>query len=629
MRKKQFKAESKRLMDMMINSIYTNKEIFLREIISNASDAIDKLAFLSLTDDKVGIDRSDFAITLTIDKENRTLTVSDNGIGMNADELENNLGIIASSGSRRFCQENEEADLSDTEIIGQFGVGFYSAFMVSDKITVITKKYGEDQAYKWESEGIDGYTVEPCERETVGTDIIMHIKEDGDVADEYSQYVREYPLYKLVKKYSDYIRFPIKLLMPHPVLKEGSTEENPEYEEVFEYDILNSMVPIWHKKKTDVTQEEYDQYYQEHWMDQNPPLCTIPISTEGTVSYEALIYIPKQPQSQYYTDDFKKGLQLYSSGVMIMDTCEDLVPEPFNFIKGVVESPDLSLNISREMLQQSRQLTAIKGHVEKKVKAELKKLLENNCEGYEEFFKYFGRHLKVNLLDSYGQNKELISDLLLFYSSTEKKLVTLEEYVNRMTTDQKYIYYATGESVTSVDNLPQTEIVKDHDMELLYLVDPGDEFIPGVLGKFMEKEFRSIDDADLGFEDEKTEIDESAFKDAFDFIKETLGDKVDEVKATNRLRSHPVCISSGDGITFEMEKYFSAIQPGGIGAKAKRILEINTEHAAFQALNTARETDPEKAKKFATVLYNQALLIAGLPIENPTEYTDLLVSLFR
>ncbi len=628
MRKKQFKAESKRLMDMMINSIYTNKEIFLREIISNASDAIDKLAFLSLTDDKVGIDRSDFAITLTIDKENRTLTVSDNGIGMSADELENNLGVIASSGSRRFCQENENADLSDTEIIGQFGVGFYSAFMVADKITVITKKYGEAQAYKWESEGIDGYTVEPCERDSIGTDVIMHIKEDGDVADEYSQYIREYPLTKLIKKYSDYIRFPIKLLMPHPELKEGSTEENPEYEEVFELETLNSMVPIWHKKKNDVTSEEYNQYYHEHWMDQNPPACTIPISTEGTVSYEALIFVPSQAQTQYYTDDFKKGLQLYSSGVMIMDSCEDLVPEPFNFIRGVVESPDLSLNISREMLQQSRQLSAIKSHIEKKVKTELKKLLENDRESYESFFKYFGRHLKVNLLDSFGQNKELISDLLLFYSSTEKKLVSLEEYVNRMPEDQKYIYYATGESVTSVDNLPQTEIVKDHNMELLYLVDPGDEFIPGMLQSFMEKEFRSIDDKDLGFEDEKSESDSSIYKETFDFIKETLGDKVDEVKATNRLRSHPVCISSGDGITFEMEKYFGAIQPGGIGAKAKRILEFNIEHDAFKALDTARITDPEKAKKFTEILYNQALLIAGLPIENPTQYTDLLVSLF-
>ena len=616
-RKKQFKAESKRLMDMMINSIYTNKEIFLREIISNASDAIDKLAFLSLTDDKVGISRSDFAITITVDKDNRTLTVSDNGIGMNADELENNLGVIAHSGSRNFYAENEGADLSDTDIIGQFGVGFYSAFMVSDKITVETKKYGEDQGYRWESSGVDGYTIEPIDRDAVGTDIIMHIKEDGDEFGEYSRYISEYQLSSLIKKYSDYIRFPIKMLMPS--LEEG---KEPTLE------TINSMVPIWHKKKGEVKKEEYDSYYQEHWMDQNPPLCTIPISTDGTVSYEALIFIPSQAQMQYYSDEFQKGLQLYSSGVMIMDKCEDLVPDAFNFIRGVVESPDLSLNISREMLQQSRQLAAIRGHIEKKVKTELKKLMENDREAYEGFFKYFGRHLKVNLLEGYGMNRELIADLLLFYSSTEKKLVTLEEYVNRMPEDQKYIYFATGESVSAVDGLPQVESIKDRNLEILYLVDPGDEFLPPTLGTYMEKEFRNINDDDLGFDDEKKDVDEKAFKKSFKFIKDTLGDRVDEVKASTKLKSHPVCITSGDGITFEMEKYFHAVSPDGIGAKAKRILEINTDHDAFKALEEAREKDPEKAKKYAEVLYNQALLIAGLPIENPTEYTDLLVSLF-
>ncbi len=614
MRKKQFKAESKRLMDMMVNSIYTNKEIFLREIISNASDAIDKLAFLSLTDDKVGLSRSDFQITLNVDKENRILTVSDNGIGMNADELENNLGIIAHSGSRAFSQENADADLSDTEIIGQFGVGFYSAFMVSDKITVITRKYGEDQGYRWESSGVDGYTIEPCDRDTVGTDIIMHIKEDGEEPNEYSRYLQEYTLRSLIKKYSDYIRFPIKMLV-----KKDDAEE---------YETLNSMVPIWHKKKSEVTQEEYDNYYKEHWMDITAPVCTIPISTDGTVSYEALIYVPAEAPTMYYTEEFKKGLQLYSSGVMIMDKCEDLVPDAFNFIKGVVESPDLSLNISREMLQQSRQLSAIRGHIEKKVKAELKKLMETNREAYENFYKYYGRHFKANLLETYGMSKELVSDLLLFYSSTERKLVTLEEYVNRMSDDQKYIYYATGESVSAVDDLPQAEIVKDHNMELLYLVDPGDEFLPGALGTFMDKQFKSINDDDLGFEDEKKETDESVYKDAFKFIKDTLGDKVDEIKASTRLKSHPVFISSGDGITFEMERYFNAVQPGVAGAKAKRILEINTDHDAFKALDAARKDDPERAKKIATVLYNQSLLIAGLPIENPTEYTDLLVSLF-
>ena len=626
MRKKQFKAESKRLMDMMINSIYTHKEIFLREIISNASDAIDKLAFLSLTDDKVNMKREDFKITLTLDKENRLITVTDNGIGMNQDELENNLGVIANSGSFKFRQENGE-DKGDTDIIGQFGVGFYSAFMVADKITVITKKYGENQAYKWESEGVDGYIVEPCERDSVGTDIIMHIKEDGEETNEYSKYLREYTLESLVKKYSDYIRFPIELSMPHSKLKEGCPEDKPEYEDVYEMEVLNSMVPIWHKKKKDVIDEEYFAYYKEQFMDQNDPVAVIPISTEGTVSYEALLFIPKQPNIGYYTEDFEKGLQLYSSGVMIMDKCADLVPDAFNFIRGVVESPDLSLNISREMLQHDRQLKAIENHIEKKVKTELKKLLENDREKYEEFYKNFGRHLKVSVLDGYGMNADLVSDLLLFYSSTEKKMVTLAEYVERMKEDQKYIYYATGESITAVDNLPQIEIVKDHDMEILYMLDPGDEFVPDMLRMFSEKEFRSINDDDLGFEDEKKEDTTGEHKDAFDFIKETLGDKIDEVKASTRLKSHPVCISSGDGVTFEMERYFSIMQPE-MGVKAKKILEINVNHDAFMALDTARVVDPEKAKKYVNILYNQAKLIAGLPIDNPTEYTDTICSLF-
>ena len=629
MSKKEFKAESKRLLDMMINSIYTHKEIFLREIISNASDAIDKLCYLSLTDDKVGLKREDFQITLTIDKANRTLTVSDNGIGMDESDLENNLGVIANSGSLQFKGELEGKETTDTDIIGQFGVGFYSAFMVADEITVITKKYGCDQAYRWQSTGVDGYTIEPCEKDTVGTDIIMHIKPDSEEEkDEYSQYLREYPLYKLVKKYSDYIRFPIRMLMPHPKLKEGCPEDKPEYEEEFVYETLNSMVPLWQRKKSEVTKEEYDKFYQERFGEMAPPQSVITASVEGAVTYKALLFIPSRMPNQYFTEDFKPGLQLYSSGVMIMDHCADLLPEYFNFVRGVVDSPDLSLNISRELLQHDRQLKVIATNLEKKIKAELLRMLKDERESYETIYRSYGRQLKLCALDNYGANKEKVQDLLLFYSSREKKLVTLDEYVARMPESQKFIYYATGESVDAIDHLPQTELVKEHDYEMLYFTDNTDGFIPDMFGKYRDKPFRSVVDGELELDDEKKPDETEHYKEAFTFIKEALGDKVTEVKASTKLKTHPVCLSSGEGITFEMEKYFTAVQPD-LNMKAKRILEVNVDHPAFLAFETARIVEPEKAKKYAQILYNQACLIAGLPIDDPSAYTDLLCSLWK
>ena len=629
MSKKEFKAESKRLLDMMINSIYTHKEIFLREIISNASDAIDKLCYLSLTDDKVGLKREDFQITLTIDKANRTLTVSDNGIGMDESDLENNLGVIANSGSLQFKGELEGKETTDTDIIGQFGVGFYSAFMVADEITVITKKYGCDQAYRWQSTGVDGYTIEPCEKDTVGTDIIMHIKPDSEEEkDEYSQYLREYPLYKLVKKYSDYIRFPIRMLMPHPKLKEGCPEDKPEYEEEFVYETLNSMVPLWQRKKSEVTKEEYDKFYQERFGEMAPPQSVITASVEGAVTYKALLFIPSRMPNQYFTEDFKPGLQLYSSGVMIMDHCADLLAEYFNFVRGVVDSPDLSLNISRELLQHDRQLKVIATNLEKKIKAELLRMLKDERESYETIYRSYGRQLKLCALDNYGANKEKVQDLLLFYSSKEKKLVTLDEYVDRMPESQKFIYYATGESVDAIDHLPQTELVKEHDYEMLYFTDNTDGFIPDMFGKYRDKPFRSVVDGELELDDEKKPDETEHYKEAFTFIKEALGDKVTEVKASTKLKTHPVCLSSGEGITFEMEKYFTAVQPD-LNMKAKRILEVNVDHPAFLAFETARIVEPEKAKKYAQILYNQACLIAGLPIDDPSAYTDLLCSLWK
>ena len=630
MSKKEFKAESKRLLDLMINSIYTHKEIFLREIISNASDAIDKLCYLSLTDDKVGLTRDQFEIRLSIDKEHRLLTVSDNGIGMDEADLENNLGVIASSGSLQFRKELEGAESADTDIIGQFGVGFYSAFMVADQITVVTKKYGSDQAYRWQSAGVDGYTIEPCEKDAVGTDIIMHIKPDTEEEkDEYSQYLREYPLYKLVKKYSDYIRFPIRMRMPHPELKEGSTEENPEYEEKFEWDTLNSMIPLWQRKKGDVTKEEYDEFYQQRFSDPNPPLSVITVAAEGAVTYKALLFIPEKAPLRYYSEEYEGGLQLYSAGVMIMDKCAELLPECFNFVRGVVESPDLNLNISRELLQHDRQLKLICANLEKKVRSELERLLRDEREKYESFWQSFGRQLKLSAMDNYGAKKDVLQDLLLFYSSTEKKLTTLGEYVTRMREEQKYIYFASGDTVEAIDHMPQTELLKEHSMEILYFTDKADEFLSDILRTYQDKPFRSVTDGDLELPgEEKKDGDNERYKEAFAFIKDALDGAVDEVKVSTRLKTHPVCLSSGEGVTFEMEKYFKAAQPE-LGLKAKRILELNVDHPAFLAFETARLTDPEKAKKYARVFYNQAQLIAGLPIDDPSAYTDLLCSLWQ
>ena len=627
MAKKEFKAESKRLLELMIHSIYTHKEIFLRELLSNASDAIDKLSYRSLTDEGVGLSRGDFAITVTPDAEKRTLTVSDNGIGMSREELEENLGVIANSGTFRFRQELDPEKAGDTDVIGQFGVGFYSAFMVADHITVVSKKYGEEQAYRWESSGADGYTVDPCEKETVGTDIILHLRDDGDEPDEYSQYLREGTLARLVKKYSDYIRFPIRMEMTHSRRKEGSPDDKPEFEDVREWETVNSMVPLWQRKKSDVKREEYDKFYQERFGDMTPPQSVVTVSAEGAVTYQALLFIPSQAPGLYYTEDYEPGLQLYSSGVMIMDKCADLLPDYLSFVRGVVDSPDLSLNISRELLQHDRQLKIISANLEKKLRAELERMLRDDREGYEKFWKNFGRQLKVCALNNYGAQKDKLQDLLLFYSSTEKKLVTLGEYVSRMPESQKYIYFAAGESIEAIDHMPQTEVLKDSSTEILYFTDKTDEFIADMFRTYQEKEFRSaLDDEPETTGEEKKEPDEAA-QPALDFIRETLGAKVDGVKASTRLKTHPVCLTCGEGLTFEMEKYFTAVQPD-FGLKAKRILEVNTNHPAFAALESARETDPEKAKKYAEILYQQACLIAGLPIENPSDYTDLLCSLW-
>ena len=625
MEKKAFKAESQRLLDLMIHSIYTHKEIFLREIISNASDAIDKLCYLSLTDENVGLKREDFAITLSIDKENRTLTVSDNGIGMDADELENNLGVIASSGTFQFRQELDKE--AEADVIGQFGVGFYSAFMVADHITVISRKYGREQAYRWDSDGLEGYTIEPCTRDAVGTDIIMHIKPDTD-EEKYSEYLESYRLHALVKKYSDYIRYPIRMLLPEQKVKEGSDPEKPEYETVEEMKTANSMVPLWQRKKSDVTDEEYNKFYSELTHEFDKPQRTITVSAEGSVTYKALLFVPSSRPFNFYTEGYEKGLQLYSAGVLIMDKCDSLLPDYLRFVRGVVDSPDLSLNISRELLQHDRQLKIISANLEKKIKAELERMLKDDRENYEKFYRSFGRQLKLSALNNYGARKEQLQDLLLFYSSTEKKPVTLAEYVSRMQPDQKFIYFASGDTVDAIDHMPQTELLKDHNMEILYFTDKADEFLPDMLQKYQDKPFRSAIDGDLELGDEQKPDETDSYQEGFAFLKETLGDKVDQVKASTKLKTHPVCLSSGQGITFEMEKYFTAVQPE-LGMKAKRILEINVDHPAFAAFETARIIDPDKAKKYAQILYNQACLIAGLPIENPSAYTDLVCSLWK
>lgn len=625
MAKKEFKSESKRLLDLMINSIYTHKEIFLRELISNASDAIDKLCFIALTDDKLNMSRDDFKIFIKPDKENRTLTITDNGIGMDKDDLENNLGTIASSGSYKFKQEMSEKQ-DDIDIIGQFGVGFYSAFMVAKKITVVTKKYGCDTAYKWESDGADGYEITETERDEIGTTIVLKIK-DNTEEENYDEFLEQYRIQGLIKKYSDYIRYPIMMDMTHSRVKEETKDsEKPEYEDYTETETLNSMLPIWQRAKKDVKQEEYDNFYREKFMAMDKPLHTIVTSVEGVVTYKALLFIPSQAPYDYYTKEYKKGLQLYSSGVLIMENCEELLPEHFRFVKGIVDSADLSLNISREMLQHDRHLITIAQNIEKKIKNELTSMLANDRENYEKFFNAFGRQLKYGVSADYGMHKEELQDLLMYYSSTEKKLVTLSEYVDRMKEDQKFIYFAVGENISSIDNLPQTELLRSKGYEILYCTEEIDEFSLQTLMQYKDKRFCSATNDDLGIENDENKEGEKDSSAILTFVKETLGDKVSEVVASKKLVSHPVCLTAKGGISFEMEKYFNAVQPDS-GMKAQRVLELNMNHSAVKAMESAVQTDIEKAKKYAELLYDQALLIAGLPIENPGEYADLVCSL--
>ena len=634
MAKKQFKAESKRLMDLMINSIYTHKEIFLREIISNASDAIDKLAYLSLTDDTVKVKRSEFRITVTPDKAARTLTVSDNGVGMTEDELEKNLGVIAKSGSLQFKQEMDGK--KDADIIGQFGVGFYSAFMVADKVTVVTRRYGAADAYKWESSGVDGYTVTPCEKEGWGTDVIMSIKPDTD-DDNYSQYLETGRLQELIRKYSDYIRHPIRMTVEDYRMKEKPADAGdnykPEWETVTEEKTINSMVPLWQRPRSKVSQEEYDRFYREKFGDWEAPLATITTSSEGTVTFKAMLFIPSRTPFDFYTREYEKGLQLYSSGVLIMDKCADLLPDCFRFVRGVVDSPDFSLNISREMLQHTRQLTIIAAALEKKIKNELLKIMKDDREKYEKFYAAFGRQLKYGVVEQYGAKKELLRDLLLFQSSKENKLVSLGEYVSRMAEGQEYLYYVCADSADQAAKLPQTERIAQKGYEILYLTEEVDEFVMQVLAEVDGKQFKSAADSDAlpETDEEKAAQEKQAEenKGVLDFVKETLGDAVKEARISRILKSAPVVLTADGPVSIEMEKYFSRVEGGG-AMKAERVLELNAAAPAFAALRAALDAgDRGKAAKYVQVLYHQALLIAGLPIPDPAAYTELVCSLLN
>ncbi len=626
MRKKQFKAESKKLLDMMINSIYTHKEIFLRELISNSSDAIDKLCYTAMNAGDASVSRSDRYIKVRADKENRTLTISDNGIGMNSEELENNLGVIARSGSLQF-KNDMDASAEDVDIIGQFGVGFYSAFMVADEVTVITKKYGEDEAFMWQSVGADGYTIEPTAKEGVGTDIIIKLKADTE-DEKYGEYLETYMLRNLIKKYSDYIRYPIKLDVEKSRKVDVPDSDEPKHETYTEEETINSMVPLWQRKKDDVTEEELNEFYKEKFYDMKDPADVIRIDVDGSISYKALLYIPSATPVGYYTKEYQRGLELYSSGVMIMERCEDLIPEHFRFIKGVVDSQDLSLNISRELLQHNRQLRTIAANIEKKVKQELKRLLDNDREKYEKFWESFGLQLKYGIVSEYGANRESLKDLLLYYSSREKKLQTLKEYFDYMPEGQEYIYYACGDSVARVDNLPQTEQLKDKGYAILYMTDEVDEFVVNMLGEFEGKKFKSINDKDLGIEDEEdkkdTELKEEENKVMLDYLRDSLDGKVTAVRLSHKLKSHPVCLSADGEISLEMEKYFSTIPGDGPDIKAQRVLEINPTHKAFYMLLDTWQLDKDKCARLGELLYDQALLIANLPLDDPARYTDLL-----
>lgn len=624
MQTKEFKAESKRLLDMMINSIYTHKEIFLREIISNASDAIDKLYFKSLTDTSVGMKKSDFAINIAIDKENRTLTVSDNGIGMTEEDLENNLGTIANSGSFAFKKDNDLGD--DVDIIGQFGVGFYSTFMVAKEVTVVTKAFGSDQAYKWTSDGVEGYTIEECDKpDGVGTTITLKLKDDTD-DEKYSTYLDQYQIQSLVKKYSDYIRFPIRMEVEHTHYNEEGKE--PEVHKAIE--TLNSMTPIWKKNKSELKDEDYNNFYMEKFGDYEPPVAHIHSKNEGVATYDALLYIPARAPFDYYSKDYEKGLQLYSSGVMIMEKCADLLPDWFSFVKGVVDSEDLSLNISRELLQQDRQLKIIAKNLEKSIKNELAKLLKNDREKYEKFYSVFGLQFKFGIYQSYGAANETLKDLLMFPSSFDGKNVTLKEYVSRMKEDQKEIYYACGETKERIEMLPQLEKIKDKGYEVLYFTQDVDEFAIKVMINYDGKPFKSISDADLDTEEEKEEakkLDEEN-KDMFTFMQEAIADKVKTVRLSKKLKTHPVCLSSDGSITIEMEKVLNAMpQNDGNKVKAEKALEINPNHPIFEKLKDLYANDKDKLKDYAKLLYDQALLIEGMSIDNPVEFANLVCEL--
>ena len=626
MAKKQFKTESKKLLDLMINSIYTHREIFLRELISNASDAIDKIYYKALTDESISFDKDNYYIKVVPDKENRTLRISDTGIGMTKEELDDNLGVIAKSGSLAFKKEIESMDGHD--IIGQFGVGFYSAFMVSDTVTVISKAFGSDVAYKWQSSGADGYTIEPCEKDTVGTDIILKIKENTE-DENFNEYLEEYRLKAIIKKYSDFIRYPIKMDMVSKRLKEGSDKE---YEGYKEEQIINSMVPIWKRNKNELTKEDYDNFYSEKHYGFDKPLKHIHISVDGAVSYNAILFIPEKMPFDFYTKEYEKGLELYSKGVMIMNKCPDLLPDYFSFVKGLADSEDLSLNISREILQHDRQLKLIAKNIKNKIKSELENLLKTERDKYEEFYKAFGRQLKYGIYSEFGSNKETLQDLLMFYSSKEKKMVTLDEYVSRMPEEQKYIYYATGESNERIEKLPQAELVSDKGYEILYFTDDVDEFSIKMMMAYKDKEFRSVSGSDLGIEfDDKKNIsdsEEKGNKELLEYMKSILSGKVKDVRASVRLKNHPVCLSNEGELSIEMEKVLNSM-PNSPGIKAEKVLEINTDHEVFKSLKEAYEKDKEKLNLYTNLLYNQALLIEGLPIGDPVEFTNNICKIMK
>ncbi|MEK8207782.1 molecular chaperone HtpG [Paenibacillus sp. FSL L8-0696] len=626
MAKKEFKAESKRLLEMMINSIYTQREIFLRELISNASDAIDKIYYKALADEGLVFNKEDYYIKVTADKANRTLTISDTGIGMTQEELENNLGIIAKSGSLAFKKENEAKD--GHNIIGQFGVGFYAAFMVADDVIVISKALGSDEAFKWESKGADGYTIETVEKDSVGTDVILKIKENTE-EDQYDEYLEEYRLKSIIKKYSDFIRFPIKMDVKEQKPKEGTEDE---FEEVVQEQTVNSMVPIWRKNKSELTTEDYDNFYAEKRYGFDKPLKHIHISADGAVVYNAILFIPENTPFDYYTKEYEKGLELYSNGVLIMNKCADLLPDYFSFVKGMVDSEDLSLNISREMLQHDRQLTLIAKNIKNKVKSQLQSLLKDEREKYEQFYNAFGRQLKFGVYNDYGMHKDTLQDLLMFYSSKEKKLVTLDEYVSRMPEDQKYIYYASGESIDRIEKLPQTELVSDKGYEILYFTDDIDEFAIKMIQSYKEKEFKSVSSGDLGIEadeaDKPTEAEENENKELFEAMKDILSGKVKNVKASKRLKTHPVCLSAEGELTIEMEKILKSM-PNGQEVQADKVLEINIHHEVFQSLKAAAENDKEKLGLYTNLLYNQALLIEGLQVSDPVQFTNDICKIMK